>query len=288
MATYDIGDVVTVSIAIRDSTGALADATSVSVTFTLPDLTVAGPFTATHGTIGQYSYAYTTSQAGRHLVKWTATGTNAGIEPDVFDVAPADPHFLISIADAKDACNIAPANITHDAELRLYLAAATVVIENIAGDQLPDTYVYTTDGGETSILLPDAPISGVTSIKVGSVTLNPASYTVNLPSGIVYGWPSGVMGGYLSGIPSPTYASAFLPGIQNVQVTYTVGSTSIPPDVVLATRELVRHWYQRGQQSNRPAFGAAGDPGTTYVAGYAIPNFVIGMLGARQVPIGFG
>jgi hypothetical protein len=62
-------------------------------------------------------------------------------------------------------------------------------------------------------------------------------------------------------------------------VTYTVGDTVVPPNVILAARELCRHWWQRSQQSPRPAFGgAAGDGDTIYIANYAVPNFVIGLL----------
>ena len=62
-------------------------------------------------------------------------------------------------------------------------------------------------------------------------------------------------------------------------MTYTVGDAVVPPNVILAARELCRHWWQRSQQSPRPAFGgAAGDGDTIYIANYAVPNFVIGLL----------
>ena len=76
MSTYDLGDVVTVGVTVKDSAGVAADATTVVATVTLPDATTATPTVAHTGT-GLYSVAYTPTMAGQHQIRWVATGTNA-------------------------------------------------------------------------------------------------------------------------------------------------------------------------------------------------------------------
>jgi hypothetical protein len=90
MATYDIGDVVTLTCTVRDAGGALADAGAITCTITLPDGTTAGP-TPAHPSTGTYTATYTPAAAGRFAVKWVATGTNAGAFADDFTVIGSVP-----------------------------------------------------------------------------------------------------------------------------------------------------------------------------------------------------
>ncbi len=265
MTYVDVGDVATLTGHVRTSAGVLANATAVTCTVTQPDTTtttVALSNTAT----GTYTGGFTVSQPGRHRVRWVATGANAGAYPDVFDAFPANPRFLISLADLRDVLNLAADNTTHDEELRLYLAAATLVIEDIDRTYLPETKTYTTSGGRSGIVLPDTDITAVTSVTNDGATLDADSYKVDTSSGIVYA------------------ATGNLPaGIVNLTVTYTVGTGVVPANVRMAARELCRHWWQRSQQSTRPAFGGVGDTDAVYIAGYAVPNFVVGMLQPSSV-----
>ena len=90
MATYDIGDVVTLTCTVRDAAGALADAGAITCTITLPDGTTTSP-TPAHPSIGTYTATYTPAAAGRFAVKWVATSTNAGAFADDFTVIGAVP-----------------------------------------------------------------------------------------------------------------------------------------------------------------------------------------------------
>ncbi len=261
MTYVDVGDVATLTGHVRTSAGVLANATAVTCTVTQPDTTtttVALSNTAT----GTYTGGFTVTQPGRHRVRWVATGANAGAYPDVFDAFPANPRFLISLADLRDVLNLAADNTTHDDELRLYLAAATVVIEDIDRPYLLDVHTHVCDGGRPAILLPDVNISEVTGVDDDGTTVDPGTYRLDAKSGILLAYPRGAQ------LPD---------GLRNLTVTYTVGAGEVPPNVRMAARELCRHWWQRSQQTNRPAFGG-GDADTVYVAGYAVPNFVVGML----------
>ena len=117
----------------------------------------------------------------------------------------------------------------------------------------------------TDLLEPAAstPVTTITHSPTPGTTETLASdtYRVDEYAGIVY-----------------HYWGRFPWGKRNITVTYTVGNGVVPPNVILAARELCRHWWQRSQQSPRPAFGGAGDSDVVYVANYAVPNFVIGLL----------
>ena len=264
MAVFDLGDVANLTVTVRNAAGTAANAGAVVCTVTQPDGT-ATPCSTVNTSTGNYSAGFTPSQAGRHLVRWVASGVNASSYNDVFDAFPANPRFLISLNDLREALNLAATNTTHDAELRLYLAACTAVIESIDRSYLTQTRSHVFDGGRTSLVLPETPITSVTSVShsptVGVTQALPVNaYRVDTFSGVVH-----------------YYAGVFPIGRRSITVTYTVGDTVIPPNVILAARELCRHWWQRSQQSPRPAFGGT-ETDVVYVANYAVPNFVIGLL----------
>lgn len=261
MTYVDVGDVATLTGYVRSSAGTLANADSVGCTVTRPDgttTTVALANTAT----GTYTGGFTATQPGRHRVRWVAVGANAGAYTDVFDVFDTDPRFVLSLADLRDVLNLAADNTTHDDELRLYLAAATLVIEQLDRTYLPITKTWTCNGACPAILLPDVDIAEIVDVDNDGATIDAGSYRLDAASGILLSHPAG---------------SIFPAGQRNLTVTYTVGSGTVPANVRLAARELCRHWWQRSQQSTRPAFGG-GDQDSIYVAGYAVPNFVVGML----------
>lgn len=265
MALFDLGDVANLTVTVRTAAGVAADAGAVACTVGLPDGTSVSPAVSKTAT-GTYQAAYTPTVAGRHTVRWVATGANASSYADVFDAFPANPRFLISLDDLREALNLAATNTTHDAELRLYLAAATCVIETLDRPYLQETRTHTFDGGSASLVLPEAPIASVVSVSNTPQSGVPETVPAQL-------WRANTYSGIV------TSTGRFPPGLHNVTVTYTVGEAQIPANVILAARELCRHWWQRSQQSPRPAFGGgAGDGDTVYVANYAVPNFVIGLL----------
>ena len=265
MALFDLGDVANLTVTVRTAAGVAADAGAVACTVGLPDGTSVSPAVSKTAT-GTYQAAYTPTVAGRHTVRWVATGANASSYADVFDAFPANPRFLISLDDLREALNLAATNTTHDAELRLYLAAATCVIETLDRPYLQETRTHTFDGGSASLVLPEAPIASVVSVSNTPQSGVPETVPAQL-------WRANTYSGIV------TSTGRFPPGLHNVTVTYTVGEAQIPANVILAARELCRHWWQRSQQSPRPAFGGGvGEGDTAYVANYAVPYFVVGLL----------
>ena len=180
--------------------------------------------------------------------------------------------LIIPLADAKAALNI-PASVTsNDDEIRLYIATATEVVEDYVGPVLTETgHTWTASGGTTAILLPEKPTTLTTVTENGNTLTENSDYIVDYNAGILY------RGSTLS----PTYWST---GLRNVAITYTVGGSSIAPNIIMAARELVRIYYQTSQQGGRPAFGGAGeDAGAIFTpSGYGIPPIVETLLSASE------
>ncbi len=277
MTTYEVGQTATVAISIYDSTGVLADlgGGNPTCTVTKPDGTT-GTATVTKTATGKYQGAYVTASAGRHRFTFTGSGTNSGALPwsDVADVWPADPRLILSLADAKSALNVPSGTRVNDDELRLYIAATTEVIEDIVGAVLSSTRTQTFDGGGYALLLWERPLA-ITSVTANGVALTAGSgYVADMSAGVIYG--------------GSTYCTdEFTPGRQNIVVSYTTGSSSIDPNIILAAREEVRFLYQIGQQGGRPSLGGSVPDLSWTPSGFAVPQRVIELCApsaARRMP----
>jgi len=97
MATYDLGDVITLRCEVRDADGALADAGAVTCTITLPDGTTDTPTVDHEADSGIYTADYTPAAAGYFAVRWLATGVNAGAFVQDFTVRADAP--LLTVDD---------------------------------------------------------------------------------------------------------------------------------------------------------------------------------------------
>jgi hypothetical protein len=147
---------------------------------------------------------------------------------------------LITLTDAKSQLGIPSTVTTYDDDLELYVEAATPIIEQRTGPVLQKTRTFTLSGGRAALLLPR--FASVTSFQIGG--LDRTDYVASGEHGIIYAGTT----------DSP---SIFDGGTNNITVTVVVGAATVPYNVQLATRELVRHWWQQGRQANRP--GTADD-----------------------------
>jgi hypothetical protein len=219
-------------------------------------------------TTPETSVTFTPDMAGRWLIRWTSTGAAVGAYADIANVWPVDPLFIISIDDAREGLsmptNTDPATLS---DLRLYVAAATPVIEDIVGPTVKRSVTQRVPQGWSFASLWYEPVS-ITSVMFGATPMVLTDeYTVSLNSGIVY-------------FNSPT------PG--DVDITYVVGSTTISPNVQLATRELVRHWWQIGRQGTRPAVVNLPNSADAWTpSGFAVPRRVIELCAPDKTAGGF-
>jgi hypothetical protein len=214
--SWDLGDVVPLSITIADADGALADAGSVTLTITTPDGTATdiGPIAST--TTGVYDHNYATVQAGRHVVRWVATGTNAAAFADTFEVDPADDGAFISLADARK--HIKRADTTADEQLRGFIAAACQMIEDRMGHVAPVT--LTLDGCGRTIIL-ERPVVAVTSV-------------VELPSGDAVAAADDLAGTHGWTLEGGAGLLRLSTSYGRVRVTYRAGRSPLPGNFRLA------------------------------------------------------
>lgn len=290
---YDLGSIVPLRGEVRDAAGALANATSVVVHVTLPDGTAAAgsPFTPTNPSTGIYQYDYTTVQAGRHQRRWVASGTNADTwGPDPFDVWPVNSRFAISVDEARSALNLATGNDANDEEIRLFIASATHIIEDVTGPIFgTDTFTEQHHPTTARLILDHAhPVTfgSVVSYSNGSpttltkantpdaatndqFTVDPATHTITRRA---------------AGGPEQQWGD-------EVWVTYTAGMTTVPFNLILAARELVQYSFGLSQQAARPSFEGTGvTPGELVPtpSGYLIPYRVMAWLKPHeQLRVGF-
>lgn len=192
--------------------------------------------------------------AGRWAYRWTSTGP-ADAHTDIFDVWPADPRFLISVKDASTGLNATRAAADYLEDLRLYIAAATPVIEDIAGPVLTANRTQTTRGGRAAIILHE-PSATVTAVEANGIAL--ADWFVE--HGVLYA--------------GTRLAPASFP-VGEVLIAYTVGGPVVAPNIRLAARELVRHWVQIGKQGLGPARGGEPVDEVFTPSGFAVPRRVV-------------
>ena len=242
MGVYDLGAPVKTVWAGAPPTGTYA------VAITRPDGTSFSPPAVQAGP--PPSVTFTPDQAGRWLIRFTASGAGTGAFADIADVWPADPRMIISLDDARAALNM-PANTAQSTldDLRLDIVASTPVIEDLVGPVVMTTKTQTVQKGWSYAALYDRAASLVSVVNADASTVPASSYTFNQPAGLL---------------------TFFTPTSQVVTITYTAGGAVIPQNVRKAVIELVRHLWQVRQRPQAPTPGEAYTP-----SGYAVPKRVI-------------
>lgn len=281
--TIDLGDVVPLSVRITDPTGALANAGSVSLTITQPDTTNVSLSPVAPTSTGVYQYNYSTVQTGRHIYRWVATGANASAYTEAFDVLDPTPRYIISMASAKQQLNISDTN--SDDELRIYLEAATDVVERLRNEAvvqrtfvdeiyLPEYFrgigqvansamPYGIDTARFRVAVSHTPAVSLTSVVRADNTMSWDVTNLHLdPDGII-----DVMFG-------PTL-------VGHIVVTYVAGRTVIRATDQLASSIIVNHLWQtqRGTRGAPRVGGGVSDTTMVPGVGFAVPNRAIELLG---------
>lgn len=210
---------------------------------------------------------FTPNMVGRWLINWTST-VEPGAYSDIVDVWAADPKFIISLDDARQALNLPPnTDPAKLEELRLYIAAATPIIEDIIGPVLVASKTQTIPKGWEYGALHYLPVSSITSVQYADLTTVPSTnYEVNLPAGLLR-------------FKYQTY--------QDVIVTYVSGTPTIPPNIRLAVRVLVKHWWMVDKQDLRNRTDQQQGQGWT-PSGFAVPKRVLELCQPKAQPGGIG
>lgn len=179
---------------------------------------------------------------------------------------------LVSLADAKGQLNIPLADVSSDAELAGFIAAATDPIERIIGPVIARSVTEVWDGGRSQLLLRKPPVLSITAVTDTGTVLAASDYKLNGPAGI------------LSRVAGPSLLP-FLPGIQSVTVVYQAGQaadiaavTANLPNVRLAAMIIIQHLWQ----TQRPAAAGPFTQGSDEYdprSSFAVPHRVTELLG---------
>lgn len=284
----DLGDTYTTTVTVTDATGTKVNAGSVTATITLPDLTTATP-TVNNPSTGVYSISYPTTQSGLHQLEWVGTGANSFANSDAFNVAAVAPGFMISLADARAGLGFQATNTTSDEDLRLFISAATPIMEDLLGAAIPRSRTETHDGGSSQIALLYSPVMSVTSVieTVGSSyvrtltgqspfsggSFDPFGYAIDQQTGIITRLAAG-------------YPINFMAGLRNVQITYVSGRT-LTGNHLLAARRVVKFLWQTEQQNYVPnQFSPESEPTALTPGGFEVPRIVLTLCADAVRPPG--
>jgi hypothetical protein len=257
----DLGSVYQVAVDIADASGTPTNPSSADLTIILPDGTTVSPGVPVPTVTGQVRVDYVTVQAGRHAWRLVTTGPTTAYA-DVFDVQPAMPTGIVSLADARAQLNMGPLETADDDELRGFIGAATGAVERALGRVVVRrTIVERHELGRASeVLLRQVPVLSLTSAATadGSTTWNTANLRVDSATGLV----KVTSGEPLSG---------------DVDFTYQAGEVVIPDDYRLAALIIVEHLWE----TQRGTMGVQlGGDNETYSPGrgFAIPRRALELL----------
>ncbi|MGW0993529.1 hypothetical protein ACWD5V_09500 [Streptomyces sp. NPDC002523] len=253
---YDLGAVVRLAVSVTDGSGQPANAGNMALTIGLPDDTTVTVNSVTPASTGSYAYSYATTQAGRHTVRWLATGANAMAYTDVFDVRDQAPVAIVSLGDAKKQLNIAATDTSDDDELRGFITGASLVVERELGTIVARrtfTERCTPDSGGR-ILLSNVPVLALISVQTldGATTWNVANLDFVTATGLV----AAKTGTPLNG---------------DVDMTYKAGLRIVPDDYQLATLIIIQHLWETQRGTMSVQLGGDGEPWMPG-KGYAIPR----------------
>lgn len=261
---FDLGDTVRLSAECVDADGVLSNALSATLTLTLPDGTSETPSVTTPATDGLYVLDYVPSVAGRYSVRWAFTDPNCAYT-DVFDVRPAVPSLIVSLADAKAHLNIT--GTRDDEELRSWIEAATDVVENYVGPCVRRTFsevFHLPWYGVRSVALNHSPVIEITNISGASLD--------DIDTDTGFGIVRHVGDGKFS---------------DRIEITYTAGRTVIPANITKAALIILQHLWQTQRNGSRGALpGAMESVEPVPGLGYAVPNRALQLMAAHRLPPG--
>lgn len=163
---------------------------------------------------------------------------------------------VLLLADAKAYLNIASS--TSDAELQTFIDAAEAAIGARCGSLAPAVRTSRVAGnGSTTLLLPTCPVASLTAVTpsegaaviMGDLHLNTDSGVVTRNDG--------------TGFAARYY-----------DVTYSAGLTSVPGDLLLAVKELVRHLWETQRGAGVRPGSQPEAPGASYAFPYRVRELI--------------
>jgi hypothetical protein len=288
VSRYPLNQPIRLSTTVRDVTGALVNATALTLLVKIAVIdgtqsttgTYATPANDSTGTYHQDIPVTDLAATGHYQYTWTATGTGAGVSFGEFDVFDPFETSVLPLQDAKDALNIPAATTTSDSEIAAYIATIGSCLERYTGGPLVNrTVVERTEmlSGQTVIVVRQRPLVSVTSIvsvNGGAIDIS-AGLDLDVNAGTIrrkLGWP---------------FYGPFFMWLPQVTVTYVAGwGTTVPAAFGAAARIILQNlWSTQRGPSPQPLMGE--DMTSLPGFGFAIPNQAAELLDGAQGGIPF-
>lgn len=284
-----VGAVVPLAFSNTDSTGTARDAATVTCTVTLPDRSTATP-DVVHGETGQYSAQFTSTQAGHHVVLWTAADPQyPGAWADSFEVLESQDPTIVSLAEAKDILHLSNTT-SEDLLLHGFNAAATEIAEHFCGAVVTKQRTEKVRALGRALQLSWSPVRtdlgtqfAPTYQRDGSNSNGLVSIVPTLSYGFMYDIDqllvdadTGIVR-HAAGFPFFYSADP----LAQYEVTYWAGRSIIPASVYEGARIVLEHLYQIKRGGVAAQDLAAGESLTTVPGfGYAVPNRAVELFSA--------
>jgi hypothetical protein len=286
---YPAGQPVRISTTVRDTSGALVNAGTLTLTVKLAQAdgtlattgTYASPVNDSTGLYHQDIPAADLTALGHYSYVWTSTGTGAGVSPPAdFDIIDPFEVSVLPLQDAKDALNIPQASTGSDAEIQSYIATIESSLERATGGPIVNRVVTERSEmmqNQTVILVRQRPLVSVTSIASASGSL------IDISGGLDLDVNAGLIRRQL-GLP---FYGPFFSWLPKVTVTYVAGwGTSVPAAFNSFARIVLAHlWSSQRGPAALPMGG--GEMVTPPGFGFAIPNMAAELLNGSQGGIPF-
>lgn len=274
---FDLGDTVPLAADATDPAGTLTNATGAVLTVTLPDGTaVTPPVTNPPAVVGRYTVDYVSVQAGRHLARWVFTDP-ASAFVDAFDVRPAAPPLMLSLADSKRHLAIDPDDTDQDEELRDWIESVTAGVEHHCGAvvvrEVVERHSFRCSPVRVLRTIPALSLTTVAPILNGGTSYEVADLDLDGETGIVQRLDGGQLLGPL-------------------RFTYRAGRPVIPANLRIAGKIILTHlWRVKYGGSRGGVVGGSEDFSVTEQVpgfGYAIPNRALQLMEPHRLPPGVG
>jgi len=280
MSRYPQGQPVRVSTTVRDVSGNLVNAGTLTLLVKLAQAdgtqattgTYASPANDGTGLYHQDIPVTDLAATGHYQYTWTSTGTGAGVSYGEFDVFDALAETsVLPLGDAKDALNIPQATTTSDTEIASYIATIRSSLEQATGGPLVNRTITERSemmSGQTVIPVRQRPLVSVTSITSAS------GGVIDISAGLDLDVNAGLIRRKL-GLP---FYGPFFSWLPMVNVVYVAGwGVSVPAAFNTFARIVLQHlWTSQRGPAALPMGG--GEMVTVPGFGFAIPNMAAELL----------
>lgn len=277
MSRYPLGQPVRLSTTVRDVTGTLVNATTLTLVVKVAQAdgtqlttgTYATPVNDSTGTYHQDVPVSDLAVTGHYQYAWTATGTGAGVSFGEFDVFDPFEVSVLPMQDAFDALNIRTAAAQQESasEIAQYVATITSCLEAMTGGPLVNRSITERaemTAGQTAIVVRQRPLVSVTQI------LGAGGAAIDISAGLDIDANAGIIRRKL-GLP---FFGPFFSWLPQCTVIYVAGwGASVPAAFNTAGRIILQNlWETQHGPSGRPSMAGSDDMVTIPGFGFAIPN----------------